>query len=157
MSRQVADAPLQILKKWSISPEKKAACRFILKQTDIPELFGTPPVSRIILQAEVTPKLQVEPSFLNLQGLSPKQDPIIKVVHIKNNSDGPIDINEIKTTNDHLVVSVSKLRIAAGAVDSLQVKYTPWKSGRDDSIILFRRNKRDGHTLQIPVYINVSN
>ncbi len=118
---------------------------------------GTPPVSRIVLQADVTPKLQVDPSFLNLQGLSPNQEPVIKVIHVKNNSDGPIDINEIKTTNDHLVVSVSRLQIAAGAVDSLQVKYTPWKPGRDDSIILFRRNKNDGHTLQIPVYINVSN
>ncbi len=116
---------------------------------------GQPSMLRVVLQAHVVPLVEVEPEVVNWQGISLKQGQVSRSVVLKNNSDQPLKVSKILSTNPQLKVSPPTMKIPPHASDTLTIVYTPEKIGSDDSIIFLEFSNPKISPRRVAVYIDV--
>ncbi|GAB4363877.1 MAG: DUF1573 domain-containing protein [Calditrichia bacterium] len=116
---------------------------------------GNPSRIRVVIQARVTPKIELEPRFIDFQQIALSQSVVAKSFLIRNNMKKELVIENLKVNNDHLLVEPKRFRIPPGGTQNVIVKYKPYKMGRDDTVILLEIKEPSEIQQRLPVFVNV--
>jgi hypothetical protein len=110
---------------------------------------------RVIIQANVRPKLEVEPRFIDLQGLSLDNSSHKRKILIKNNWNQAFHVNEVKSSVKKVEIIPDKFVIGPGSSQTIEIKYESNKKERINSYILLEIDKPIQIEKRIPIFINV--
>ena len=116
---------------------------------------GQPAMLRIVLQARVVPLVEIDPEIVYWQGITRKQKQVARSIVVRNNSDRPLQVKKILSTNPLLKISRQEMKIPPHVADTLQIIYTPEKIGSDDSIVFLEFANPKLAPKRIAVYIQV--
>ncbi len=110
---------------------------------------------KVTLQANIKRKLDIEPRFIDFQGIQMDQTLHQRKVQIKNNWDRPFYISEVKTNIKTIDISPKKFEIAPGASQDIEVKFSSMKGGKRTGYLVFIIDKPTQVVKRIPIYINI--
>jgi len=127
----------------------------IRKSVSIYVKDATPSNVKVTLQANIKRKLEIEPRFIDFQGIQMNQTLHHRKVHIINNWNQPFYINEVKTDIMTLDISPKKFEIAPGASQDIEIKFSSMKEGKKTGYLVFKIDKPTQMVKRIPIYINV--
>jgi hypothetical protein len=116
---------------------------------------GNPSSVRIVLQAKVTPQVEIIPQFINFQQVK-FSDQVTKLsFEIKNNTDKVIEAAIGKNQKKSINVQPNVFSINPNSTQQVWVSFKPTKSGRDDSAVLVEIRQPFTMLKRIPVFVNV--
>lgn len=116
---------------------------------------GHPNSIRVIMQARVVPKIEVEPRFIDFQKITFSGSPVRRTCLVRNNMKKNLVVKKIKLNNSYVKVSPGHFKLAPGESQVLDVSYKPHKVGRDDSLIILEIEAPPHMQTRIPIFVNV--
>lgn len=114
-----------------------------------------PPVVRVIIHANVKPKLEIEPSFIDLQDLPLDNSLHKRRILIKNNWNQTFHINAVKSSIKELEIVPDKFTIGPGSSQAVEIKFASNKQERITAYILLEIDKPSQMEKRIPIFITV--
>lgn len=116
---------------------------------------GQPKSVRVVLQTKVTPKIEVEPEFVNFQHVKLNAGKIKKSFKVTNNTKHSVKIKIGTNKKSNFLVEPLEFSIDAGKKQIIHISYKPTKPGRDDSAVLLRVFEPFRKIKRVPVFVNV--
>jgi len=110
----------------------------------------------IVVQAKITTDISISPRFINFQKVKLNPDTTYtEFFEIENESDNPIEIANIQSSNAHVSVYPSNVSIPSGKSHLIRIELKPKETGRQNGQILIESDHKTQGELSIPVFINV--
>ncbi|GAB4331639.1 MAG: DUF1573 domain-containing protein [Calditrichia bacterium] len=138
-----------------ISLNTKGFSGVIRKYVTIKLKEGKPELTRVVLEANVTPKIEFDPRFIDFQKMTLDVGSSQKTLTIRNHLSEPIEIVGIEYDNPRLKIEPAAVKIAPKSSAQLKILYFPKEKGRDDTILKLQFSRPMKLTKRVPVFIFV--
>lgn len=113
------------------------------------------PLVRVIIQANVKPKLEVEPSFIDLQDLPLDNGLHKRKILIKNNWNRSIHVTNAKSSFKEIEIVPDKFTIGPDSSQTVEIQFAANKKERINTYLLLEIDKPSPMEKRIPIFINV--
>ena len=112
--------------------------------------------AKFIIQADVYGDLTVNPRYIHITSVEMNLDTVItNFVTIQNQSDNPIHIKKIQTSNTLIQVSPQSALIPSGKEHLVRVELRPTNSIRKAIYIMIETDCTSKSRINIPIYVNI--
>jgi len=114
-----------------------------------------PSVVRVIIQANVKPKLEIEPRFIDLQDLPLDNGLHKRKILIKNNWNRSIHVNTAKSNFKEIEIVPDKFTVGPDSSQTVEIQFAANKKERINTYLLLEIDKPYPIEKRIPIFINV--
>jgi hypothetical protein len=114
---------------------------------------GTPANVRVILQANIKSKVEIEPSFVDFQDIKLSDASPIRNIEVKNNMQSSITIAEVKTNLKSLEIKPKKFEVKPGSSQMVEIKLILDKEEKRTGYLIVKIDKPSQMTKRIPVFV----
>lgn len=114
-----------------------------------------PSIVRVIIQANVKSKLEIEPRFIDLQDLPLDNGLHKRKILIKNNWNQSIHVNTAKSSFTEIEIVPDKFTVEPDSSQTVEIQYAANKKERINTYFLLEIDKPSPMEKRIPIFINV--
>lgn len=117
---------------------------------------GTPASVRVILQANIKSKVEIEPRFVDFQDIKLSDDSPVRNIEIKNNMQSNISITAVTTNLRSLEIEPKKFEVKPGSSQKVEIKLVSNGEEKKTGYLIVKIDEPSEMIKRIPVFVKTT-